>query len=362
MIKVCSIVGARPQFIKAAVVSRALRAVAREVLVHTGQHYDEGMSAVFFEQLDIPAPDYNLGVGSSSHGVQTGRMLEQIEAVLEKEQPDRVLVFGDTNSTLAGALAGAKLKIPVAHVEAGLRSFNRAMPEEINRVLTDHLSDLLFCPSQTAVKNLAKEGITAGVHLVGDVMAEALRFGVERARERSTALQNLGLANKGYLLVTIHRAENTDNQARLRSILAGLAGIKETIIFPVHPRTQAALEKFAWPPPPHIRLIPPAAYLDMCALEANARVILTDSGGVQKEAYWLGVPCITLRDETEWVETVETGWNQLVGTDGERIRRAVEQGRTPKERPALYTAGNAAQTIAALLASTGNEMPPAVGD
>jgi len=351
MIKVCSIVGARPQFIKAAVVSRALRAVAREVLVHTGQHYDEGMSAVFFEQLDIPAPDFNLGVGSSSHGVQTGRMLEQIEAVLEKEQPDRVLVFGDTNSTLAGALAAAKLKIPVAHVEAGLRSFNRAMPEEINRVLTDHLSDLLFCPSQTAVKNLTREGITAGVHLVGDVMAEALRFGVERARERSTALRNLCLANKGYLLVTIHRAENTDNQARLRSILAGLAGIQETIIFPVHPRTQAALEKLAWTPPPHIRLIPPAAYLDMCALESNARIILTDSGGVQKEAYWLGVPCITLRDETEWVETVETGWNRLVGADSERIRKAVAECGKPKEHLNLYDTLGSGQRIAELVVS-----------
>ena len=350
MLKICSIVGARPQFIKAAIVSRALRVVAREVLVHTGQHYDEGMSAVFFEQLDIPAPDYNLGVGSSSHGAQTGRMLEQVEAVLEKEQPDRVLVFGDTNSTLAGALAAAKLKIPVAHVEAGLRSFNRAMPEEVNRVLTDHLSDLLFCPSQTAVNNLAREGITAGVHLVGDVMAEALRFGVERARERSTVLKRLGLASKGYLLVTIHRAENTGNRERLQSILAGLSEIRETIVFPVHPRTQAALEELAWTPPPHIRLISPMGYLDMCALESNARVILTDSGGVQKEAYWLGVPCITLRDETEWIETVETGWNRLAGAEAQRIVAAIGKTFSPSTHPSLYGDGQPARSIAELIA------------
>jgi UDP-GlcNAc3NAcA epimerase len=345
-IKICSVVGARPQFIKAAVVSRPLRKIADEVLIHTGQHYDDEMSAVFFQELQIPPPDYNLGVGSSSHGVQTGRMLEQLEAVLEKERPDRVVVYGDTNSTLAGALAAAKLHIRVAHVEAGLRSFNRAMPEEVNRVLTDHISDLLFCPSQIAVQNLAKEGITAGVHCVGDVMAEALRFGVQRGRTDSTVLQRLGVVSKQYLLVTIHRAENTADQGRLHAILSGLSEIREPIIFPVHPRTQAVLDKLAWTPPENVRLSPPVSYFDMCALESNARVILTDSGGVQKEAYWLGVPCITLRNETEWVETVESGWNQLVGADAYRLHRALKAATDTLKRPPLYEESQPGRTIA----------------
>ena len=334
--KVCSIVGARPQFIKAAVVSRALRKVASEILIHTVQHYDHAMSAVFFQDLEIPAPDYNLGIGSSSHGAQTGRMLEQLEAVLEKERPDWVLVFGDTNSTLAGALAAAKLNIAVGHVEAGLRSFTRTMPEEVNRIVTDHLSALLFCPSQTAVSNLRQEGITEGVHVVGDVMTEALRFGVDRADRSSTILKRLGLKAKEYLLVTIHRAENTDNNDRLRSILAGLAAIREHIIFPVHPRTEAALVEIEWDAPAHVHLIPPASYVDMCALESHAKLILTDSGGVQKEAYWLEVPCITLRDETEWVETVEAGWNRLVGADTDRILMAVAKAWECERRPPLY--------------------------
>jgi UDP-N-acetylglucosamine 2-epimerase len=279
-------------------------------------------------------------------------MLEQLEAVLEKERPDRVLVFGDTNSTLAGALAAAKLKISVAHVEAGLRSFNRAMPEEINRVVTDHLSDFLFCPSQTARANLAKEGITAGVHLVGDVMADALRFGVERARTRSTVLERLELQSKGYLLVTIHRAENTDDPGRLRAILTGLSEMQEPIIFPLHPRTQEAVEKIGWAPPRHIRLLPPASYFDMCALEKDARVILTDSGGVQKEAYWLGVPCITLRDETEWVETVESGWNQLVGADVERMHRALAKTPEVVKRTPLYDEQEPGGKIAELVAGS----------
>ena len=348
--KVCSIVGARPQFIKAAVVSRALRKVASEILIHTGQHYDHDMSAVFFQELEMPAPDYNLGIGSSSHGVQTGRMLEQLEAVLEKERPDRVLVFGDTNSTLAGALAAAKLNIPVGHVEAGLRSFARTMPEEVNRIVTDHLSGLLFCPSQTAVDNLRREGITEGVHLVGDVMAEALRFGVERAQRCSTIVKRLGLRTKEYLLVTIHRAENTDNHERLRSILAGLGATGETIIFPVHPRTEAALGDIGWAAPQHIHLIPPASYVDMCALESNAKMILTDSGGVQKEAYWLGVPCITLRDETEWVETVEAGWNRLVGADTDRLLMAVSKAWESERRPPLYEDERPGHRIAELMA------------
>lgn len=336
--KVVTIVGARPQFIKAAPVCRELRKAHREVLVHTGQHYDDAMSAVFFRELDIPEPDYNLGVGSGTHGEQTGEMLKRIEAVLLTERPDWVLVYGDTNSTLAGALAAAKLHIPVAHVEAGLRSFNRNMPEEINRVLTDHVSTLLFCPTQTAVDNLAREGITEGVHLVGDVMYEALLWAAERARAQSTILERLGLSEKGYLLATVHRAENTDDPARLQAILDAFRVIDEPIVFPVHPRTQARLSVLGFDlNVPHLQLIPPVGYLDMVRLEQAARAILTDSGGIQKEAYWLGVPCITLRDETEWVETVTAGANVLVGADTARIVAAVREsksklvGRSPLE-------------------------------
>jgi UDP-GlcNAc3NAcA epimerase len=312
--KIVSIVGARPQFIKAAVLSREIRKEHTEVLIHTGQHYDENMSQVFFDELDIPAPNYFLGIGSGSHGAQTGAMLAGIEEVLLKEQPDCVLVYGDTNSTLAGALAAVKLHIKVAHVEAGLRSFNRRMPEEINRVLTDHVADLLLCPTQTAVDNLAAEGITAGVHLVGDVMYDGLLWAVERGKRTSTILADLGLSPKNYALVTVHRAENTDDPERLGGILDALNQIEETIVWPVHPRAHKKLEELNWQPAEHIRLIEPVGYVDMATLEAQARVILTDSGGMQKEAYWLGVPCITLRDETEWVETVEAGANEIVGT------------------------------------------------
>ena len=308
--KVVSIIGARPQFIKCAPVSRALRHVAQEVLVHTGQHYDDSMSGVFFRELDIPEPDYHLGVGSGSHGQQTGAMLTKIEEVLLKEKPDRVLVYGDTNSTLAGALAAAKLHISVAHVEAGLRSFNRRMPEEINRVMTDHLADVLLCPTETAVENLQLEGVTKGVHLVGDVMYDALLDSVERARRTSTVFDRLELEAQSYLLVTVHRAENTDQAQRMHGIMAALIALAESgqmIVFPVHPRTRKALDNLSFKPPERLLLTEPLSYLDMVLLESTARIILTDSGGVQKESYWLQVPCITLRDETEWVETVESG-------------------------------------------------------
>jgi len=323
--KVATIVGARPQFIKAAPVSRELRQQHTEVLIHTGQHYDDTMSAIFFRELEIPTPDYNLGVGSGAHGQQTGAMLARIEEVLLAEQPDWMLVYGDTNSTLAGALAAAKLHIPVAHIEAGLRSFNRRMPEEINRVLTDHVSTLLFCPTQTAVDNLAAEGITQGAHLVGDVMHEALLWAAERARAQSIILEQLGLGEKGYLLATVHRAENTDDPARLRAILDAFAALDEPIVFPIHPRTQARIEALNLKSKiENLKSIPPVGYLDMVQLEQSARMILTDSGGIQKEAYWLGVPCVTLRDETEWVETVQTGWNVLVGAETERIVMTVK--------------------------------------
>jgi len=289
--KIVTVVGARPQFIKAAALSRVLRQQHNEILVHTGQHYDDNMSAVFFAELDIPAPDVNLQIGSGSHGTQTGAMLTGIETVLLAERPDRVLVYGDTNSTLAGALAAAKLHIPVAHVEAGLRSFNRAMPEEINRVVTDHLSDVLLCPGQTAVDNLAAEGITRGVHLVGDVMADALIVASERAMTHSAILTRLELTEQSYVLATVHRAENTDDPLRLHNILTAFLDSNELIIFPVHPRTRKRINELDLSlQQSNLRLIEPVGYLDMVQLEQSARMILTDSGGVQKEAYWLGVP------------------------------------------------------------------------
>jgi len=348
--KIATIVGARPQFIKAAPVSRRLRQQVQEILVHTGQHYDDNMSAVFFRELGLPEPEYHLGVGSSSHGAQTGQMLARIEAVLLVEKPDWVLVYGDTNSTLAGALAAAKLHIPVAHVEAGLRSFNRLMPEELNRLVVDRLSDLLLCPSQTAVDHLAAEGLTSGVHLVGDVMADALYEAVARAQNESTILERLELEPGRYLLATVHRAENTDDPDRLRSILAAFAALDETIIFPVHPRTRGVLAHLDGAlPAPRVRLIEPVGYLDMARLAGAARLILTDSGGLQKEAYWLGVPCVTLRNETEWVETVKAGWNVLAGARMDAIVTAVRDLRPPTRRPALYGEGLAAERIVGLI-------------
>lgn len=347
--KVISIVGARPQFIKAAVVSRVLRKEHTEILVHTGQHYDDEMSAIFFRDLDIPEPEYNLSIGSGSHGWQTGQMLQGIEKILRNEHPDWVLVYGDTNSTLAGALAAAKLHIPVAHVEAGLRSFNRQMPEEINRVLADHASDLLLCPSQTAVDNLAKEGLTDRVHLVGDVMYEALMFAAKRAPQRSTILEDLDLEEKGYLVATVHRAENTDNPDHLHEILSAFNALDEPVVFPVHPRTRNAIQRIEYTPASHVQLIEPVGYLDMVRLMQASRMVLTDSGGMQKEAYWLKVPCVTLRDETEWVETVAAGWNVIVGADGQRILRAVRSLAPPAERPALYGNGQAAERCVDLL-------------
>jgi len=354
--KVATIIGARPQFIKAAPLSRAIAehnkanpgAAIQEILVHTGQHYDDGMSAIFFRQLEIPEPKHHLGIGSGNHGDQTGRMLAAIEKVLLEQRPDWVLVYGDTNSTLAGTLAAAKLHIPIAHVEAGLRSFNRRMPEEINRVVADHLSHLLFCPSETARANLKAEGITKGVELVGDVMADAVLFAKEKTAQ-SSILKDLGLDPKGYLLATVHRAENADDPERLTNILSAFSQIDEPIVFPVHPRTRQRMIEFGLlNPQSQIRnpkLIDPVGYLEMIALEKSARIILTDSGGMQKEAYWLGVPCITLRDETEWVETVGAGWNVLTGADFQKILQAVQSFRPFSEHPPLYGDGYAALGI-----------------
>jgi UDP-N-acetylglucosamine 2-epimerase len=348
--KIVTVVGARPQFIKAAPLSRALRRnpATHEFLLHTGQHYDDAMSAVFFRELDLPQPDLNLGVGSGSHAAQTAQMLQGIEAVLIQERPDSLLIYGDTNSTLAGALAAAKLHIPVAHVEAGLRSYDRTMPEEINRVVADQLATLLFCPTEGARANLAAEGITAGVHVVGDVMYDSLQANLVLAAQRPAPAAVRDLPNRGYLLVTVHRAANTDDPAQLRAIVTALNALDEPVIFPVHPRTRAALAA-GLPLRPHVRAIDPVGPLDMLRLEQGARLILTDSGGVQKEAYWLAVPCLTLRDETEWVETVAHGWNVLVGTDPARIIAAVATFAPPGTPPPLYGTGHAAEAIAAIL-------------
>ena len=352
--KILTVVGARPQFIKAAPVSKALRAAGQtEILVHTGQHYDYGMSQVFFEELNIPEPDFNLGVGSGSHGRQTGQMLIGLEEIMVDAKPDWVLVYGDTNSTLAGALAAVKLHLPVAHVEAGLRSFNRAMPEEHNRVLTDHCSDLLFCPTETAVNNLRREGLTSGVHLVGDTMYDAVLQFSEVARQRSTILQDLELTPKLYLLATVHRPYNTDNPANLSNILTAFIELGEPVIFPVHPRTRKYIEALALPglAESNVRMIEPVGYLDMLVLEQHARVILTDSGGMQKEAYFFQVPCVTLRPETEWVETVEAGWNVVVGAERERITGVMQSLAPSSDQSLLYGVGQAAKEIVETLSS-----------
>ena len=348
--KIVSIVGARPQFIKAAALSRVLRERHREVLVHTGQHYDYEMSGIFFDGLELPPPDANLGVGSGSHAAQTGAMLKGVEDVLLAERPDYLLIYGDTNSTLAGALAASKLSVPVAHVEAGLRSFNRRMPEEINRVVADHLSDLLLCPSDTAVRNLADEGITRNVHLVGDVMLDVLNWAKQRlAAKPPEILGRLGLTKQRYLLATMHRSENTDDLARLSQILNAFNSLDEPVVFPVHPRAKKVISDARCRIEPHVRLINPVGYLDMVALAGAARLILTDSGGLQKEAYWLGVPCLTMRDETEWVETVEAGWNTLVGSDSAKILEAVHSFAPNGSRPGLYGDGFAAVKCVDLL-------------
>jgi UDP-N-acetylglucosamine 2-epimerase len=354
-LKIVSVVGARPQFIKAAAMSRALRARHDEILVHTGQHYDYAMSDIFFEGLDMPPADVNLGIGSGSHGGQTGAMLKCLEDILARHQPDYLVIYGDTNSTLAGALAASKIYVPIAHVEAGLRSYNRRMPEEINRVVADHLSSLLLCPSQTAVTNLAAEGITRNVHVVGDVMLDVLNWAREQARTNPPqVLGRLGLTKGDYLLLTVHRSENTDDPARLRGILDALDQIDQRIVFPVHPRARKVISGLDVQLGSHVALIDPVGYLDMVTLAESARLILTDSGGLQKEAYWLETPCITLRGETEWVETVEAGWNRLVGSQPGTIVDAVRTFVPPSSHPALYGDGMAAAKCVDLLDVTKN--------
>lgn len=356
--KIVTVIGARPQFIKAAVVSHAFRAMGRidEILVHTGQHYDENMSQRFFDELEIPAPQYHLNVGSASHGAQTGRMLEAVERVLLETKPNALLVYGDTNSTLAGALAAAKLHIPIAHVEAGLRSFNRKMPEEVNRVVTDHLSHWLFAPTSMAVSHLQHEGIAeTAIHLVGDVMYDASIYYAQRAPK--TVLDERKLTAKHYVLATIHRAENTDDMSRLRRIFDALASIARgvPVVVPLHPRTRAVLQRAGLFDEYAARLLlcDPVGYLEMVALEKNARLIVTDSGGVQKEAFFHRVPCVTLRDETEWTELVSIGWNTLVAlndsTLGERILSQLQKPAPPEPTTQLYGGGNASRRVAEIL-------------
>jgi UDP-GlcNAc3NAcA epimerase len=352
--KIATIVGARPQFIKAAAMSRELRKRHQEILIHTGQHYDHAMSGAFFEGLEMPVPEFNLSIGSGSHGAQTGAMLKGIEEVLISSRPDWVLVYGDTNSTMAGALAAAKLHIPVVHVEAGLRSFNRAMPEEINRVVTDHVSELLLCPSKISVENLANEGVERGVHIVGDIMLDILNWARERALDQRQPLLNRLFLNSGkFILATMHRSENTDNPENLSGILQAFNSVKEPIVFPAHPRTRKAIEAVQAKLGANVQLVEPLGYFDMINLSQSARLILTDSGGLQKEAYWLGVPCITLRNETEWVETVEAGWNVLAGADSKKIIELVRSFSPPSHRPALYGEGVVAQACVEVLESAG---------
>jgi len=369
MIRLVTVVGARPQFVKAAVVSHeiAKHSGLREILVHTGQHYDYEMSAVFFKELGLPKPRYHLGVGSKPHGAQTADILAKLEPILLKEKPHGVVIYGDTNSTLAGALCASKLHIPLVHVEAGLRSWNRDMPEEINRVVADHVSDILFCPTATAVKNLAAEGIHRGVFNVGDVMLDAaLVFG-----NRANLLSRWELTAKGYFLITIHRAENTDDTARLQNIFELLFELRAPAIFPLHPRVKNLLStkrelrliRSRLESRTNLQLVPPVSYLEMLALEKNARAIITDSGGVQKEAFFLRVPCITLRNETEWVETLADGCNTLVGANRKKFLTALAnldktQSRITKQRASLthglnlFGGGKACQRIAKILRRT----------
>lgn len=342
--------GARPQFIKASAVSRVLASDFKEVMIHTGQHYDYEMSDLFFEEMDMREPDFNLGVGGGSHGEQTGRMLIELEKVITSIKPDCILVYGDTNSTLAGALVAGKVGIPLAHVEAGLRSYNRAMPEEVNRVLTDHVSSLLFCPTDAAVENLSKEGITKGVHQVGDVMYDALLHNLRLAQNQLSLLFQLGVIKGEYALATVHRAGNTDNQKNMQSILDGLGSLPTRVIFPVHPRTRIRVAEWRCIVNSNISLIEPLGPLDILQLQKNANCILTDSGGMQKEAYLLGVRCITLREETEWVETVSAGWNKLAGVDAQMIQNLFEKWQPDGERPLLYGDGHAAEKICQILA------------
>ncbi len=346
--KIASVIGVRPQFIKASVVSRELRKKYEELLIHTGQHYDYQMNKIFFDQLNIPEPNYHLDIGSGSHGYQTGEMLKKIEAVLIKEKPDIVITYGDTNSTISGALAASKLHIKTAHIESGLRSFDRSMPEEINRILTDHCSDLLFCPTENAVENLKKEGIEENVYLSGDVMVDSLLSNKEIAESKSTILDDLGLKSKEYIVATIHRASNTDNEQNLKNIVDALSELNETVVFPLHPRTEKSLKIYGLYDKlkTSVILSEPLGFFEFIKLMSHSKILLTDSGGIQKEAYVLKVPCITLRENTEWIETVKDGWNVLVGSNKEEITRMATEFHPLLERHRnRFGNGNASKNI-----------------
>ena len=346
--RVVTVIGNRPQFVKAAAVSRLLRAEHEELLVHTGQHYDDELSAVFFSELGIPRPDRELQLGTGTNAEQTARMLAALAPLLGELAPDLVLVYGDTNSTLAGGLAAVQDGFPVAHIEAGMRSFDRRMPEEVNRVLTDHLSSLLLCSSAVAIDNLTREGVAAPAELVGDVMVDVALLAQPRAREDMAPLEAAGVAPGEYLLVTAHRAGNVDDPARLERLVALLETLPAQVVLPLHPRTRARLEETGLlarlEAASHVVLLPPVGYLEFTALLVHARAVLTDSGGVQKEAYLAGIPCVTLRDTTEWVETVEAGWNTLVDLDTDAALSALE-ARSPDERPELYGDGRAGERV-----------------
>jgi len=352
--RIVTIIGNRPQFVKAAAVSRRLRERHEELIVHTGQHYDDELSRIFFEELGVPRPDRQLGTGSGTNTAQTARMLSELESVLADARPDLTLVYGDTNSTLAGALASAQARIPLGHVEAGMRSFDRAMPEELNRVLTDHTSDLLLCSTQTAVTNLEREGVRGETRLVGDVMADVSLTFRDIAEERSNAVEERGLEPGGYLVVTAHRAGNVDDPRRLSLLVELLESLPLPAVLPLHPRTRARLEESGLlerlDRAEGLQLTAPLGYLDFLKLVRHARAVLTDSGGVQKEAYLLGVQCVTLRDTTEWVETVDAGWNVLVDLDREAALAALER-RPPAERPELYGGGEAANRVVEALSA-----------
>jgi UDP-N-acetylglucosamine 2-epimerase (non-hydrolysing) len=347
--RVLSVVGARPQFVKAALLSAEFaRRGIEEVLVHTGQHYDASMSDVFFEQLRIPEPKYNLGVGSGGHGVQTGKMLKRLEPLLQDESPDWVLVYGDTNSTLAGALAGAKLHVPVAHVEAGLRSFNRSMPEEINRIVADHIAEVLFVPHDQAARQLATEGIVEGVYVVGDLMVDLALQVAQTLPEHPPVLESLGIMPRSYCVATIHRASNTDDLPTFRRLIEGLRRCGMPVVFPVHPRTREVARETRAGEDDNLIPIDPLPYVEMMGLVARAAAVFTDSGGLQKEAFAMKVPCITLREETEWIETLEDGWNVLAGSDPEKIAQAAKRP-TPMWQGTPYGDGHAAQNIVEVL-------------
>jgi UDP-GlcNAc3NAcA epimerase len=353
-LRVVTVIGNRPQFVKAAAVSRLLRAEHDELLVHTGQHHDDELSTIFVTELGVPRPERELGIHGGTNTDQTARMLAALGPLVHDERPDLVLVYGDTNSTLAGGLAGAQAHVPVAHVEAGMRSFDRAMPEELNRVLTDHLADVLLCPSPTAVANLEREHAGGRIELVGDVMVDVALLFQPRARADDGPLQAAGVSPGEYVLATAHRAGNVDDPARLRALLDLLLAVPMPVVLPLHPRTRARLEAAGWleelKVAANVRLQPPLGYLAFTSLLSRARAVLTDSGGAQKEAYLAGVPCVTLRDTTEWVETVETGWNALVDLDAGAALAALER-TPPADRPELYGDGHAGERVVAAISS-----------